>query len=333
MKKSRELTEDSCRHWILRHGVLLSRFLRQNFEKYDWQAVYVEIMRYPIEGKKLLLNFSLDNESKLKIFCEWFNKQYAITACGEGDQRSGKDASLCALFEILMDYRRDNDMSLPRVVTVGNTRIPPFVKDEDMYFSFRDIPVGSFESPVWLYCGEIETVLPSRETKGHENTLYSQIAGTFAQNGQYMFGLTKNAYKVDINFFRDCNLKFFKYLSPSKLEIENLERGGFLSSLAKWMLPKDEHDKAETLLIFDEYMLMVRLDLPKWWNREYSEMFKNVELCKIQRYVDVLLDVGMKPNQIVIAVYQKFRRVLERSVVEKYSTGEISELKTASESL
>lgn len=305
------ITANSSRYWIYRHPTKLHRYLRRNHKLQDRITVGDLIFEdYPDEGMKLIKNFDLPDCEKLRLFLDWIILQPAVTCAGFGDQRMGKDASICYFFDLAIQRCKQLKRKPPRIVTLGNIKIPPFVDPKDRYFSFNGLPVGSAEQEVWIYCSEIETVLPARETISPENKLFSQLAGTFAQNHQKLFGMSKLASRVDVNFIRDCNVKFFKFISRDKLNVEGIERDGVLSGLGKWLLPKDVNDKSKVLLSFDNQLFTISHGLPKWYSTEYSEMFKEVDIESIWEYCDVQFANGMNINGIRQAVSQKFRHNL-----------------------
>lgn len=305
------ITAMSNRKWIDTHQLKLQRYLRRHHKLEDRATVFdLLFMHYPDEGRKLIENYDLSDLIKKQLFLQWIVEQPQISLGAFGDQRMGKDATLCEIIEEGLQYCEDNFLPKPRVVTLGNLRKPPFVDSKDMYFSFKNIPSGSLEKEVWIYSTEIETVLPAREGAGPENRLFSQLEGTMAQNHQKLFGCCKLASKVDINFIRGMNCKIFKYISPEKLAIPNVERDMVLTGLGKWHLPSNPYDKSSTLLAFNNQLFTVNYDLPDWWDETYSEQFRNIPMDKIWEYVDVQWENGLKPFSIQIAVAQKFRTQL-----------------------
>lgn len=289
------------------------RYLRRNHKREDREVVADLVYNQnPDEGRKLISNFDFTDSQKKFLLYDFIYNSPQITFLGFGDQRMGKDATLNAVFQDILDLCKEGRYPfIPRIVTLGNIRKPPFVDESDMYFSFKNIPSGTKEKEVWVYCSEIETVLPAREGTSPENKLFSQLEGTMAQNHQKLFGLVKLASKVDINALRSCNVKFFKFISPEKLSIEGVERANILSRLGYWHLPKSADDKTKTLLVFDNQLFLVDYDLPIWWDDRYSEQFREVPLDKIKDYIQVVHSNGLTVPQIQIAVAQKFRKSLE----------------------
>jgi hypothetical protein len=311
------ITFNSNREWILRKHLKFSRYLRNNHNRYDRDVVAELIMNNPDEGRKLIQYHSIPQKDKLLKLLKFIVHHPQITAAILGDQRYGKDAALNYIFEKAIVYCKENGIEPPRIVTLGNLKCPPFVKREDMYFSFKNIPTGTKEKEVWIYCSEIETVLPSREGKNMENQLFSQLEGTLAQNHQKLFGCLKLASKVDINFIRSLNVKIYKFISPEKLNVENVERENIISDLAMWHLPNNPANKGETLLAFDNQIFVVDLPLPDWWSDEYSEQFHNVEIEKVQEYIEAQFGNGMNLQTLSIAVAQKFRINMTKDEIEQ----------------
>lgn len=307
------ITANSNRAWLYKNPLKLDRYLRRYHKREDRDHVFDMLFYdYPDEGRKLIENFDLDRRSKLNLYLDWIIKQPAVTCAGFGDQRMGKDATLCYFFEKAIERCIELRVKPPRIVTLGNIKNPPFVKKEDMYFSFLNIPPGTERQEVWIYSSEIESHLPAREGSSHENRLFSHLAGTLAQNHQKLFGNCKLASRVDINFLRDCNVKFFKFISPDKLNVDNIERDNVLSQLGRWLLPKDHTDKSEVMLSFDNQLFKINVPLPEWYNREYSEMFREIPMDKVLEFVDVIHANGMDLNSIRIAVAHKFRKKMSR---------------------
>lgn len=309
------ITANSSRYWIMNHPLKMERYIRRYHKREDREVVERLIFwDFPDEGKKLIENFDLTNDQKITLFLDWIIKQPAITLAGFGDQRMGKDVTLCVLFEKAIKRCEELKIQAPRIVTLGNIKNPPFVKEEDMYFSFLNIPSGSKDREVWIYCSEIETVIPAREGKSAENKLFSQLAGTLAQNHQKLFGLCKLASRVDINFLRDCNAKFFKYINEEKLKVDGIERDNVLSGLGRWLLPKKKSnqdiDKSGVLFAFDNHLLTCKVNMPYWYGMEYSEMFREIPMDKINEYIITQFENGMKIEGIRQAVAQKFRKKL-----------------------
>jgi hypothetical protein len=302
--------------WLQRRSLKMTRYLRRFHKREDRPVVADLIVHNPDEGRKLIENFSLSDAKKKEMLLEWLYFQPQITSGIFADQRMGKDALICKVFEDVIAYCKENKFIVPRFVTLNNLRNPPFVDEEDMYFSFRNIPVGRKGQQVWIYCSEIETVLPAREGKSPENKLFSQLEGTMAQNHQKLFGCSKLASKVDLNFIRGMNCKFFKYISQEKLCIEGVERERIVSPLGNWLLPKDKLDRSRVLMCFDDQLLTVNYPLPSWWSDEYSEQFKDVPLDKIKDYVEVQFSNGMTPPAIRVAVAQKFRVDLSQKQIQ-----------------
>lgn len=316
--KMETVTSESSREWLDRRSLKLERYLRRHHKLSDRPFIY-DLIYYvnADEGKKLIQNYDLFESEKILLLLKWLLMQPQITCLIFGDQRSGKDALICKIFELVLELCDEMKIKKPRIVTLGNIRKPPFVDEEDMYFSFKSIPSGTAEEEVWIYCSEIETVLPSREGNSPENRLYSQLEGTLAQNHQKLFGCVKLASKVDINALRSCNVKLFKFISPDKLNIENVERANVVSPLGNWLLPRNINDKSECLMTFDSQLFTVHFPLPDWWGDEYSEQFRDVPDDKIKDYVEVQFSNGLSIQAIQIAVAQKFRKQLERNRIEE----------------
>jgi hypothetical protein len=320
------ITSEENRNWLRGRGSgKFDRYLRNNHHPDNHQIVKDLIFwAFPDEGKKLVMNYDLEDEIKKLLLVQWLVHSPQITCLILGDQRMGKDALVCRLFDDINSYCDLIGMIRPRIVTLGNVRCPPFVKDEDMYFSFKKLPFGTAEQPVYVYCSEIEQLLPARETQGPENKLFSILEGTLAQNHQKLFGCVKLASKVDINVIRSCNCKLFKFITPEKLNIEGIERNNFLSELGMWLLPKDVNDKKKTLIVFNDNLMTVNYDLPTWWSTEYSEQFRDVPLDKIWDYVE-----GMKFDKdgkltyaqiydIQTAIFQRFRKDVSKEDIIKH---------------
>lgn len=322
------ITYNSAQQWLIDHDWMVERYLRKNHADKDHDLIKEQmIMLQPDEAVMLVRNFNLPEKDKKLLFIQWLVLEPQITCGIFSDQRQGKDAFVCAAFEDCIDYCKSIGKPIPRVVTLGNIRKPPFVAEKDMYFSFKDIPSGRFYNgqvqEVWIYCSEIETVISSRESSGPEQRLYSQLEGTMAQNYQKLFGCSKLAAKVDINFIRSLNTKIIKYIDVAKLMIENVERENIISNLAQWHRPMNKYDKSEVLLLFDMNIFKVRYGLPGWWTEDYSHQFLDIPMDKILEYIDVQISNNMKINNIQIAVAQKFRKNISLSVIkERFSMQE-----------
>lgn len=313
------ITSMSNREWIDKHPLKLNRYLRRFHRPPDRPLVHDLLYHSsPDEGRKLIQNFDLSGDEKKLLLYQWLYTQPQITCGIFADQRMGKDALICRVFDDVIRICRENEQIPPRIVTLGNIRKPPFVSDEDMYFSFKNIPPGSSKQEVWIYCSEIETVLPAREGAAPENKLFSQLEGTMAQNHQKLFGCSKLAAKVDINFIRGMNCKLFKFLSPEKLSIEGVEREKILSPLGYWHLPKSPDEKSATLMVFDNQLFLVDYDLPDWWSTDYSEQFRDIPMDKVWDYVEVMASNGMAPVAIQTAVAQKFRKSIKKEEVMQH---------------
>jgi hypothetical protein len=322
LKKEMSITAQSNKYWLEKNKFKVERYLRRHHERQDWMTVLALLYdSHPDEGRKLIENYNLPETYKKKMLVEWLIFQKQISCGVFADQRMGKDALICKLFEDCIQYIKDNPkyhIKPPRIVTLGNIRCPPFVDPKDMYFSFKNIPSGTKEREVWIYSSEIETQLPAREGMSAENKLFSQLEGTMAQNHQKLFGCCKLASKVDLNFIRGMNCKLFKYISPEKLNIEGVERVNVLSPLGYWLLPPDHRDKSRSLVSFDNQLFTVNYNLPSFWSDEYSEQFRDIPMDKIWEYVDTVFSEDMGINSIQIAVAQKFRVSLSKEEICKY---------------
>jgi len=305
-------TSSSNRAWLEGLGYLkLMRYLRRYHKKEDRDTVFNLIYeQYPDEGRKLVENFDLTNKNKFNMFLDWIINSPALVCGIYGDERMGKDASVCYIFDEVIKLLNLQGLRLPRIVTLGNIRKPPFVKEEDMYFSFQNIPTGTKDNEIWIYCSEIELVIPAREGSSQENKLFNQLHGTFAQNHQKLFGCAKLAAKIDINFIRACNCKIFKFISPEKLNIEGVERDQILSGLGRWLLPSNNQDQSKVLLAFNNQLFTMDFPLPDWWSDDYSEQFRDIPIEKIWEYVEVQFSNGLTVSEIITAVKQKFRQNL-----------------------
>jgi hypothetical protein len=309
------ITAGSSRDWMNRRQLPLWRYLRHNHHRRDHGRVKdLVYWFFPDQGKKLIQNDRITPKEKLDMLLKWIVHSPQITCLILGDQRMGKDALVCRLFELIVNYCEENNLLPPRIVTLGNVKCPPFVADKDMYFSFKDIPFGTANKPVYIYCSELEVEFPARDYQTTENKLFSVLEGTMGQNHQKLFGCVKLASKVDISILRSCNLKIFKYISPEKLDIEGVERVNILTELGRWFLPKDVNDKSQSLLAFDNNLLTAKWKLPTFWSQEYSEQFngQNISKEKIFDFVRAKFDDKEKitPTQIIMLqtmVYQKFR--------------------------
>ena len=192
--KSNTITANSSRAWIDRHPLKLQRYLRRSHKREDRMTVLGLLYHaYPDEGRQLVENFNLEEIKKKEMLINFLLFQPQITCGLFADQRMGKDALLCKLYDDILEHCKKIKKDPPRIVTLGNMRKPPFVTEEDMYFSFKNIPSGTAEKEVWIYSSEIETVLPAREGLAPENKLFSQLEGTMAQNHQKLFGCCKLA--------------------------------------------------------------------------------------------------------------------------------------------
>lgn len=315
MEFNDSITADSSREWIWRRQLALKRYLRKNHHRRDHQRVF-ELMFYQFadEGKRLIQNDGMTLKEKGLMLIKWIVHSPAITCLILGDQRMGKDALICRMFELIIDYCESIGLEPPRIVTLGNIKCPPFVHPDDMYFSFKDLPFGTKEKPVYIYCSELEVEFPARDFATTENKLFSVLEGTMAQNHQKLFGCVKLTSKVDISVLRSCNLKIFKYISPEKLNIEGVERINILSDLGRWFLPRDVNDKSQSLLAFDNNLLTANWNLPSFWSTEYSEQFRggNISREKIYDFIRSKFDDKEKItpaqiNMLQTMVFQKFR--------------------------
>lgn len=323
-RREESITANSSRHWMFLRIPMIERYLRRFHDRKDKDAVRNLLFHgYPDEGKKLLQNYSLNEYQK-----KWMLTEYLIFSpqlmCGIfADQRQGKDATLCAIFENVFAYCDFMKIPRPRIVTLGNMRQPPFVRDGDMYFSFKNIPFGKrvFDKDgeymgieeVWIYSSEIEVLLPARQTGDPENKLFALTEGTMAQNHAKLFGCCKLASKVDINFIRGMNCKIFKYIDPEKLRIEGVERLNIISDLGRWLLPKQKNVRSEALLSFDDNLLTVNFGLPSWWTDEYSEQFADIPESRVWDFIDSQFGTEEKVtvstiSNIQTVVAQKFRK-------------------------
>jgi len=312
------ITTGSNRKWLSDHPLKLDRYIRRSHKREDRNFVRELAWEFADEGRKLVGNFSKADSDKKQLLIEWLYYSPQITCGVFADQRMGKDALVCEIFQEVIDYCKKKGLTLPRIVTLGNMRKPPFVTDEDMYFSFKNIPSGSKEREVWIYSSEIETHLPARQGLDPENKLFSMLEGTLAQNHQKLFGCCKLASKVDLNFIRGMNVKLFKYISKEKLNIEGVERVNVLSPLGSWLLPHDITDKTMTLLAFDNNLFTCSYPLPNWWSDEYSEQFRDVPLSKVWDFVETSYSENMKPQQLQTILAQKFRKNLSIIEIENH---------------
>jgi hypothetical protein len=302
------ITSNSNRDWLDRHSLKIKRYIRKYHNFHDWNTVFdLVYFAFPDEGRKLIENFDLSDLQKIDLFLDYLIYSPQVTWLTFADERMGKDASVCFLIEEAIGRMILKGKTPPRVVTLGNVRIPPFVHPSDRYWSLKDIPSGTSEQEVWVYCSELDSFLPARDTQGPENKLFSMVSGTFAQNHIKLIACVKLASKVDINVLRSCNMKLFKYINPEKLAIENVERANILSPLGGWLLPSNRFDKEQTLLVFDNQLFSVSLPLPEWWTEEYSEQFRDVSEYDIWSFIDAVFDDDSKPDAIMTVISQKFR--------------------------
>lgn len=303
--------------WIWKNPLKIQRFLIKNFPVIDRDNVFRIMLRNPQEAIKLCINQNLTNDEKIHMIMDFMIKSKQLSLLAFGDQRQGKDATVC----FFMDLAKNVLKNKLRICTLNNTKKPPWVERNDMYFSFRDIPEAYGDNQVWVYSSELETVLPAREGKSMESQLFSQLEGTFAQNQQKLIGCVKLASKVDLNAIRGCNMKMFKFISPDKLQVEGIERGGILSGLGTLLLPQNRFDYSKVLVSFDNNLLTVDVPLPKWWDEEYSQMYRGIDERMIREYVVTQHSLGLKAQQIIIAVNQKFRHKLTVSEIDGLTAG------------
>lgn len=308
-------TESSDLRWLVDNSPKVDRYIRRNHKSiYDYDEIYHLLLTYPVQGRRLIESHTMTNEDKIKLICEFMIKHPQITCLIMGDQRYGKDGTACFFIEECLNMLR---YQFIKVVTLGNIKKPPWVKAIDMYFSFANIPSAKSYNEVWVYCSELETIFPSREGTSVESRIFTQLEGTMAQNHQKLFGCVKLLSKVDLNVIRSANIKMFKFISRDKLDVENIERDGVLSGLGRLLLPKNPEDKSEVLVVFDKYLLKVRIPLVKWWNIEYSEMFNNISREMIDEYIKTAYSNNMKIEQIIIAIKQKFRCNISKADILK----------------
>jgi hypothetical protein len=340
---SHSITANSNRKWLRRRQNRIRRFLRA-FTKVvgvdrraDWFTILDLLYTYyPDEGRKLIENFELSEEEKFNFFLDYLIYSPQITWLMFADERMGKDAAICCVVELAMKRIVKKGFPPPRIVTLGNIKVPPFVlfgdqtdfeyfesalgltKNDllnlyggvipnDRYWSFKDIPSGTSRQEIWGYSSELEVLLPARDGMAPENKLFSMISGTFAQNHFKLFGAVKLASKVDLNALRGCNVKSFKYIDPEKLKVANVERDNILSPLGDWLLPNDRRNKRKILFSFDSQLFTVHLPLPDWWTQEYSEQFNEVSKDDIWSYIEATCDEDTKVNSIMTILASKFR--------------------------
>lgn len=320
----RTLTYHSDRKWLNERSLKVDAYLLRFHEKADWPIVTDLLFnQFPNEGKKLIENFDLPDNKKIDIFLDYFLDSPQVTWLTFADERMGKDATICYLLDLAREKYKDKYEVYPRIVTLGNIKIPYFVEDKDRYWSLKDIPSGTTKQEVWVYCSELEVMFPAREQQGSENRLYSMLAGTFAQNHQKIVGAVKLASKVDLNVIRGCNMKVFKYTNPEKLQMANVERGNVLSPLGRWLLPHSRHNKSATLLAFDDQLFTVDVPLPVWWDEDYSNQFRDISTEDQWSFVDATSE-GMKAEAVLTTLRLKFRSKITRKEVDYYlKTGEI----------
>ena len=332
MTPSFSITANSNRKWLKRRRGRVRRFLRA-FNKMsgvdrrsDWTTI-LELLYtyYPDEGRKLIENFELSNQKKFNLFLDYLIYSPQITWLAFADERMGKDAMVCFCIEEAIFRMKEKGLTPPRIVTLGNIKLPPFVEPEDQYWSFKDIPSGTVKREVWIYCSELEVMLPARDGMAPENKLFSMISGTFAQNHIKLIGCVKLASKVDLNAIRGCNIKSFKYINPEKLNIIGVERNNILSPLGDWLLPSHSGDKENTLFAFDSQLFTLPLPLPDWWTHEYSEQFNKISEEDIWSFIEATCDEDTKVNSIITIISQKFRN---KKITKKQISQFIAEQKS-----
>jgi hypothetical protein len=316
------LTSNSSRAWLDKHPLKIERYVRRHHKVQD-RAFVLDLIynQYPDEGMRLIENFDLTNDEKILLVCRWIIESEQLTGVIFGDQRMGKDVTICFFIMRCLELLR---YYFIRPVTLGNIKKPPFVNKKDMYFGYDNIPPMKGHDFIIVYCSELEVQYPSREGGSTENKSFSILEGTMAQNHHKLLGAVKLAAKVDLNVLRSCNLKFFKFMSPDKLNVEGIERDGVLSGLGSLLLPADRNNKSEVLVAFDNYLLKINVPLPDWWSQEYSEMFSDISMSKIDEYIDWAFSNDYKIPQIVLAVKQKFRKQITKQYVAERVEAEYS---------
>lgn len=354
----RSLTATSSRIWLYEHELEFQDYLREKHDEKDWEDVSSLIFHsYPDQGKKLVENYLLSSKEKLFKVFQWIAFSKQLTGLVFGDQGMGKDTFICRLFELYIHYCFENNLPLPRIVTLGNVKCPPFVlngnentdfkyfkenfnfsKEDlllrfnhkipvDMYFDLIDIPFGSVNSPVFIYCSELDSEFPARDFQGKENKMFSVLQNTFRHNHQKLIGGVKLSANIDISLLRTCNLKFFKYISPEKLDVPGVERDNLLTDLGRWFLPKDVRDPSQTLMCFDNNLLTIKTFLPSFWSDSYSEQFQGgtIPKYKIYSFVKSKFDDGSKNltvpqiNDMKRTVYLRFRyKISSKEIKECY---------------
>jgi len=312
----KSVTANSSRAWLDNHPLKIERYLRRHHAVQD-RSVVLDLLynQYPDEGMRLIENFDLTNDEKIELICEYIITSEQLTGIIYGDQRMGKDVTICFFIMKCLELL---NFGFIRPVTLGNIKKPPFVAKKDMYFGYDNIPPAFGDDFVLVYCTELEVQYPSREGSSQENKSFSILEGTMAQNHHKLIGAVKLASKVDLNVLRSCNLKMFKYISPDKLKVEGIERDGVLSGLGRLLLPKNKFDKSQVLVAFDNHLLTVSVPLPDWWTQEYSEMFKDIPKEKVNEYIDWAFSNNYKIPQIVLAVKQKFRKQITKQYVTDF---------------
>ncbi len=351
-KKRKSITSVENRNWLRDHEFELDCYLDDNHQTPEGGDDNYDVVRslifwdFPDEGRKLIENQDLVNYEKLMLIVRYiFFTRYVFGLILGGQQR-GKDVAICMLFEELLIFCKGIDVVPPRIVTLGSVKCPPFVLNgedtdfkyyekyyglsrndllekyggeipDDMYFSIEDLPVGSAVQSVYVYCTEMESEFPSREFASKENKLFTNLEGTLAQNYTKWFGCTKLSAKVDISSVRASTLNIFKFIESDKLDIEGAERRGYVSPLARWLLPSRSDPISKTLFCFQDNLFTVDLDLPSFWTKEYSEQFRGdkIPLPKVYSYIrarsgDYESVTSKVVNDLRIMVIGKFRQKL-----------------------
>lgn len=297
---------NSSQTWLYKHSVLVNRYINHliNTDKFgfeDKDLLWKKFMKESKDAKSIMIDFQRTNKEKIQEIIDFLIYQEVIIVGVLASQRMGKDCLVCFLLEKLKEMLLDH----VRIVTLGNFKRPPFVKEGDMFYSLTSCPVGNSNQRVIIYCSELDLFFPARDFKGgSENQTLNMQINTLAQNKQSLVGCAKLGANVDISYWRAVTMKLVKYISKENLKHDRIE---FLSELAMQLRPSNPMDKSKVLATFQDKIITFDHTVPKWFDKEYSDQFHKIDPEKLREYARTLIESGVKPEQVRRTFAQTYR--------------------------
>jgi hypothetical protein len=274
----------SSRVFLERNQVIVTKYLQQNFSIHDRDDVLHSFYQEPDLAVRILEDWKKPNNQKIQdVLNELFYSSIVAVSCF-GEPGSGKTSLISFLTYNLYMMSNENYQFYSYLASLGI----PFFKGT--LFDLNEVPPNC-----WIYIDELAQAFPARSSNDSNNQVLGQSLITMRHFGNKFLGSTQKASMVDVDYFRFCNFKFFKYVNPDTFPYE---REGIITPLIEKMLPNNPYDQSLVLFVSPTQVSLFRYQLPEFWSDRISKNQADFSETEKMNYAKYLISLGTTAKDI-----------------------------------